>query len=165
MTYFPPLPPADNQDDLARWLSGRTIPVEQISGQWKTWTPTYTNLTVGDGTVVARYIEQVSLVVAEFEITFGGTSAMGASPTVSLPVTAALNFTASRDSIGTCHMFDTAPGNNYHGEVQLASTSAMRPRALLISATYLRGVTLTSAIPMTWATGDILYMRAAFEAA
>ena len=61
---------------------------EHLQYIWRAWTPTYTNITVGNGTVSARYVQIGPFVMLDWYLTFGSTSSMGTGPKVSLPVTA-----------------------------------------------------------------------------
>lgn len=56
------------------------------AGAWITWSPSYTNLTVGSGTVVAKYIQIGKTVILKFKFTFASDSSIGTAPTVSFPL-------------------------------------------------------------------------------
>ena len=55
------------------------------AGSWTNFTPTYTDLTVGNGTVVSRYSKNGNLVSVFFRFTCGSTSSTGVNPVVTLP--------------------------------------------------------------------------------
>lgn len=56
----------------------------------QTWTPTWTNLTVGNGTVNAHYQTTGNLVTFQMKLTFGSTTSIsGGGVSMSLPVTPA----------------------------------------------------------------------------
>jgi len=59
----------------------------ELGGAWKSWTPTYNNLTVGNGTVKARYTQIGKTVIARFSFVCGSTSSIGGMVRVSYPVT------------------------------------------------------------------------------
>jgi hypothetical protein len=54
-------------------------------GTWTDFTPTYTDLTVGNGTVTARYSKTGNLVTVYFRFVLGSTSSTGVNPVVILP--------------------------------------------------------------------------------
>ena len=65
--------------------SGETTGLKYTGG-WTTWTPSYTNLTVGNGTVVSRYRQVGKMVDVFFMFTLGSTSTIGSDPRFTLPV-------------------------------------------------------------------------------
>jgi hypothetical protein len=130
---------------------------------WTDWSPSYANLTVGDGTVVARYTQIGKTIVADFTFTLGSTSAVGTGPTVSLPVNAnTSNYTLGLNLVGTALMGGVT-ATPRTGMVRLATGQVMEPFAQTSSGTYTQIVGVTAAVPLTWATGDVLYMRAIYE--
>jgi len=60
---------------------------------WQAWTPTLTNITLGNGTIVARYQQIGKTINFEVLFTMGSTSAMGSVPQVSMPVSPCSNCT------------------------------------------------------------------------
>jgi hypothetical protein len=52
---------------------------------WTTFTPTYTDITVGNGTVTSRYTKSGNLVTVYFRFVLGSTSSTGVNPVVTLP--------------------------------------------------------------------------------
>lgn len=127
---------------------------------WIAWSPTYGNLTVGNGTVVSRYIQIGQLVALEYSITFGSTSAIAGNVTITLPVAGSLTANAA---IGQA-IFNDASGGRATGIIRSDGTNAV-PHPLRADATYLTTNNLSSTVPFTWATGDILSFSAAYEAA
>lgn len=57
-------------------------------GEWQSYTPTWTNLTVGNGTVVTKYFRVGSMVTYTGKITIGSTTSIAGFVSVTLPVTA-----------------------------------------------------------------------------
>ena len=56
-------------------------------GTYTSWTPTLTNITIGNGTVTAAYVQIGKHIHAQIRITLGSTSTVGGNPGFSLPVT------------------------------------------------------------------------------
>jgi len=139
--------------------------VELNTTDWTTWSPSYANLTIGNGTVVARYQQVVGIVTARYELTWGSTTSLSGSPTVSLPVTASSSgYTAARGDIGWCRCHDTGT-NGFLGNVEFASTTTCRPMVATASGTYSTVTALSSTVPMTWTTSDVLQFEIVYEAA
>jgi hypothetical protein len=59
----------------------------KYTGSWTTFTPTLTNLTLGNGTITGRYCQIGKVVFVHTKIVLGTTSSMGSYPTISLPLT------------------------------------------------------------------------------
>lgn len=134
-------------------------------GAWASWTPTWTNLTVGNGTVVARYDQLGKTVHCRLSLVFGSTTAITGGVIFSLPVTrAAYGGTNGITPLGTATLFDT-PGAAYLGTVQNLSTTTARIRALNAAGTYLSTDTLSATVPFTWAVGDEIAAEFVYEAA
>ena len=123
------------------------------------------NRNIGNGTVVARYIQVGKLVVCRFKFVLGSTSSIGNAPTVSTPVNAhADGYGSNGPSVGIAHMRDSAT-DTFTGSVVLQTATAFGIRVGNVAATYLRLSTITSSTPMTWATGDELTFVAVYEVA
>ena len=133
---------------------------------FKSWIPTYTNLTVGNGTIVARFNEEGNRVIGYWELVFGSTSSIdGTNPMISLPVTATSLYTFPRHAVGPGQVFDTSGGATFPGVVRLESATQFSIAVFNAAATYLSNRNLTATVPMTWATGDILSGTFVFEGA
>jgi hypothetical protein len=129
---------------------------------WQTWAPGYSNLTVGNGTVTARYTQIGKLVVANYALVLGSTSTIGTSPLISIPVTAAATF--PDDNAFGVAMFRDITGSRHTGMVDI-STSDFTLYAQTATGATTTTASLTSTVPFTWATGDTLQFSASYEAA
>ena len=130
---------------------------------WTDWVPT-TNITVGSGTLVARYMQLGSeLVVCYLAFTFGSGSAMPTAPTATLPVTAAATVD-TQSGLGKVRVFDT-PSAAFLGTVTLTSSTVAIFQVDRASGTYTDAANITASIPMVWATGDKLIAQWAYEGA
>ena len=133
-------------------------------GIWQTWTPTLTNLTLGNGTTVARYVQIGKTVHAYFLFTLGSTSAVGSTIAISTPVTAASTHSFQRNDSGTAIFAEN--GSVWRpGHVALETADTFKPRAIDAGSTYTGLVDLTALIPFTWGTADVLSFSATYEAA
>jgi hypothetical protein len=127
---------------------------------WQTWTPTYTNISVGNGTVTARYQQVGKTVNVEFQLTFGSTTTISAPARISTPVTARMSgnitFLATFLDSGTAEYIGLA--NNPNGDLfEFGAVNA--------SATYAFSGSVQATIPFTWTTNDKISFRATYEAA
>ena len=131
-------------------------------GEVLTFTPTTTNLTLGNGTLNANYVRVQKLVYVQINLVFGSTTAFTGAPSFTLPVTAA----ASRQALNSmCSMLDSGV-TVYLGGVQITTTLAY-PFVSVASGTYLNTPTqnVSATVPMTWTTSDDFRMLFVYEAA
>jgi len=129
---------------------------------WTSYTPTLTNVTLGNGTMVAAYKQIGKTVVFKIEFTFGTTTSFTSNPFFSLPITAINNNIYSY--IGNIHILD-AGINNYVGLVQLDTTTTISPKVINASGTYATQTTISSTIPFTWGNADSFRLNGIYEAA
>lgn len=145
-----PFPFADNDILFASDLNA--------IGESESWTPTFTNLTVGNGSLTAQALRVNDLYVANFRLTFGSTTSMGTDPRVQMPLAGA---TTSRYlSVGsTFQYFDASSGTTWQGAGRIFDTDEVRMRYLKRSSindgTFV--TTVTSTLPFSWTTSDELY--------
>jgi hypothetical protein len=111
-------------DDLMTIRTGSAWVEYGRYGAWESYTPTWGNLTVGNGTVVTNYVRIGSMVTYTGKITIGSTTSVSGFVNVTLPVTAedafmngsarynddgtrsyvgAVNITSGRGSLGFTH--------------------------------------------------------------
>lgn len=119
-----------------------------------TWSVTWGGLTVGNGTLTARYTQIGKLVMFHCTFVFGTTSSVAVGAiTFELPV--APQSWANNMPIGVARFKDTAAGVAQQGVVQLqASGSTCVLIVFDSSATYAGATVVTNALPFTWGTGD-----------
>jgi hypothetical protein len=129
-------------------------------GAWTTWTPTYTNITVGNGTVTSRYLETSGTIFFEWFFDLGSTSSFGSGPTFTIP-------TAAKYAKGNfmCKILDA--GNTYRpGDCVLNSTTVVGLQYInAVGGDGTRNSDVSSTAPQTWANGDGYYIRGFYEKA
>jgi hypothetical protein len=133
--------------------------LDQIEGLWVAWTPTLTNLTQGNGTVLARYVQSGSTVDFEFTFTLGSTSAVGTSPRFTLPV--AQRTTNTQVPIATAILSDVGSTTRL-GVVFYSSGSTVEVFGYSTTGTL---VLVTATVPHTWAATDVMSCVGRYEAA
>lgn len=134
-----------------------------VSGVWQTWAPSYTNLTIGNGAVTAKYTQNGKTVSFVYKFTLGSTSAMGTVPTISLPVAANASYSLN-DALGT----GFANTNSANSPVipTLQSATIFSPTVNGAAGTYVGGLSgLTASIPGTWASTNYFTVQGSYEAA
>lgn len=135
------------------------------SWAWQSWVPTWANLTVGNGVNASTYRQIGKNVYFKLKFTLGTTSSVGSAPTFSLPVTSISYGGAFSAVIGSLALRDDSVPANVPGFVWWASTTTAEPDVMNAAATYVVGNALTSAVPFTWTTGDVIQAIGMYEAA
>jgi hypothetical protein len=124
-------------------------------GAWQSYTPTWTNLTVGNGTVVTKYVRIGSMVTYTGKITIGSTTSIGGFVSVALPVTAQDSFLN-----GSARYVDDGT-RNYVGAVSISAGGT----ALAFTHSESGGFGSWNATnPFTIATDDVISWNITYEA-
>jgi len=131
-----------------------------LTGAWTAWTPTLTNLTLGTGTVVARYRRLGKTLDYKFIFTYGAGSAVGTSPTFSLPYTMYSGYSMA-DPLGDVILLDSGTATR-RGSTRWASSTTLE--ILSYSTTGIL-TTVTATVPQTWAAGDTMSCAGTLELA
>lgn len=126
---------------------------------WTAFVPTWTNLTVGNGTLTARYYQIGKLVYFKLDLILGSTTSISGSVAFTLPVTATAG---TNRCLGSGELFDTGT-TSYPAILRQASTTT----AAIMGDT---GVSLTQinvSIPFgaAWANTDEIHVSGVYEAA
>jgi hypothetical protein len=130
-------------------------------GDWQTWTPSYTNITIGDGTVTSKYQQIGKTVIVVWRLVWGSTTAIaGGGPRISYPVTPNLIESGFATGLGSYQQTGTA---NYVGRV-IMRTNGFQMQVDDTSGTYGVGVGLSATLPVTWTTGHIFTFTSTYEA-
>jgi hypothetical protein len=131
---------------------------------WTDWVPTLSNLTLGNGTITARYHRVGRTVHFFFSFVLGSTSAVGTQPGITLPFTMAAGISAGDAPLGLGACLD-AGAANYLAIIQSAGGNNTQWRVL--DTTSANGVytSISATVPFTWGTGDSLFANGVFEAA
>jgi hypothetical protein len=135
------------------------VPVVSTSA-WISYTPTLTEITTGNGTLVAKYNVVGKTMFLHFKFTLGSTSAIGTIPRFGLPsgfTLATANFTPVGGGLATISSV------NYVLTVVSSSSNRITCFANNASGTYTTATDITATVPATFATGSILEMNATVE--
>lgn len=123
---------------------------------WKSHVPTWTNLTVGNGTNAFTYQQIGKTVHVRGRFTFGSTTSVAGAISMSLPTTALGVFT------GTVTL--RAGGTDYAGFFS-NSSSTIVISAVGSAGTYVNRVNTSATVPGTWTTSDYINVSFTYEAA
>jgi hypothetical protein len=137
-----------------------------LGAAWQSWSPVWTNLTTGNGTTVASYIQTGKIVRFKAKFILGSTSSIGGNVGVNPPVAALAAYATSNAwPLGQCWYEDSGI-NNYSGMIAFASSStSMTLYVYSASGTYVTNPSVTAAVPFNFSTGDIINIMGSYEAA
>lgn len=132
---------------------------------WQSWTPTWTN--VSGGTLnFAKYIQIGKTVHFRLKYTLGGA---GVSGPIVFSTPTSINSDLTAPTLDTIHgdslMFDISGGTYVIGTVQWASSTTVGLFCTNATVTYTRLEGVSSTVPFTWATGDVITAVGTYEAA
>lgn len=122
------------------------------------WTPNLASVTVGNGTVTGAYTQNGRQVTGFVTCTLGSTSSVGSNPGLTLPVNCHAS-SVKYVPLGSALFLDTSAGSIYHGVLHMDSSgasTAARFRSSNSSGSRLTEDLMSSTVPFTWATGDVL---------
>lgn len=138
-------------------LRDQLLELNGTASAWTAYTPTFTDLTLGNGTLVAGYKQAGKSVMFRFRLTWGSTTVANANNTTfSLPVTGRAVALAG---LLTVNMYDASATTSYTGTAPVASgasTATVSPH---------NSLPLNAVRPFTWATSDVLDVGGVYEAA
>jgi hypothetical protein len=132
-------------------------------GAWIAYTPTFTNFTLGNGTIAFRYTQIGKTVHLHGSITLGTTSIMGSILGVSFPVNSSSN-TLNRTLLGSAYIED-AEISAHTAMVRKNTDTEFQLFVLRSDALYVTGVPLSTTVPFIWGTGDFVRFTITYEAA
>ena len=136
-------------------------------GAWTAWTPTFTGFTTGNATLDFAYSKIGKTVHLRGSMIFGSTSAIPGPFDLTLPLNLSSGYTFVQN-IGRVTVYDVG-GSLYFGDMVKISggTGGDTVRCVLnlASGTTVANQEISATVPMTWVTGDVLFINGTFEAA
>ncbi len=130
------------------------------------WTPTWTNLTVGNATQTARYSQSGKTVFFTLKLVLGSTSSVGTNPNFTWPVTAASQASAQASLVQIAYLDATAGvflGVSDPRNRTTAVCGINGPSGTVQLQEQDRAV--SSTVPFTWTTNDTIWIAGSYEAA
>lgn len=130
---------------------------------WQSFTPTLANLTLGNGTVTANYIQMGKTVICRIKFVLGNTSAVGTGPTFTLPVAANAVYSGADIVVG----WGLAVAASTEVEFPILITTTLAKPFLEGSATTYLGpvAAMTASLPAVWTTANFMNFQFTYEAA
>ena len=123
---------------------------------WTSYTPTFGGLTLGNGTLNARYATLGKTVFLNIWLQLGSTSAITGDLYFNLPLG------ASKFSAGAVWLEDVSVGV-YTG-TGLINYTSVYARAMATNGTYGTTSNLAAGVPFTWTTNDMVIISTTYEA-
>lgn len=134
--------------------------------RWLSFVPATTNVTVGNGTITAKYLIRNKDIICEFFFTFGSTSSLGTGPAFALPITAAAKYitgAAGHNQSGRGFAVDAGLAiYDIIGNL-VTSNTAITLYVPNVAGTYPVAGTLTAAVPSALGNGDGIQMKYNYE--
>ena len=127
----------------------------------QSWVPTFTNFTLGNGVLTAKYVQMGKVVFWRLKVVLGTPSSMGSDAKFTPPVT--LNTDAvNGPPVGHYVAYDVSATAYYQGAL-MESTANDGAFQFVGGGTTLAG--WTSASPFTWTNGDVFQAQGWYEVA
>lgn len=144
---------------------GASSDVTALTGAWQDYTPSLSGVSLGNGTLFARYKLIGKTCQVRFRLSVGSTTTFtaGATPLFGLPVQMAAGYGVG-DPIGPGYLLDASVGSGSRTAATALFGSSSSALAFLI-ADRLTQATVTDTVPWTWAAGDLITFAATYEAA
>ena len=133
-------------------------------GAYTSWTPTYTGITVGNGTTSAFYTQIGKFVHAQIRFTLGSTSSIGGGPGFSLPVTADNTTLNTYVAHSFCQFLDAGTAQ-YYGGVSFDSTTTALFFVSRSDGTFTSTQSASSTVPFTFGNGDSIQANVIYRGA
>jgi hypothetical protein len=130
---------------------------------WTSWTPTWTNLTVGLGTNTGFYKQIGKTVYFRVYFSYGSGSSVGTNPTLTLPATS-VDYVNGYTQIAVGTAWDNG-GSIFDIFALWLSTTSCVLLAKTAGGSYVSHANLTATVPLTFSTGDTIALQGFYEAA
>jgi hypothetical protein len=153
-------------NDAVEALEAKVAIGNTVLGTYQAYTPTFTNLTVGNGTLAAQYCRVNNFVHAFGSLTFGSTTAFTGTAFFTLPVsTVAIEMGALGMVLGWVTYTNTS-GSTTKGNLNgIGGASTAVFWVATTSGSYEGQAVPSATVPFTWATGDKIQWNITYKAA
>jgi hypothetical protein len=152
----------EDTDGLELWNG--TAWVQVITpGAWVAYTPSFSNFTLGNGTLSAFFTRIGRTVIARVRIVLGSTSSMGNFPNLTLPVASKTGLSYPILGSGIL-IIEDAGTRDFFGKMRITSTTNADFVTDLVQGTGIGIAFLNATTPMTWAVNDKLNFQIIYEA-
>lgn len=155
----------NNSVVTANVTDGSITPAKLITGTGSGWaltsfTPTWTNLAVGNAVQASKYIQTGKWITAIYDLTFGTTTSVSGTIIVSLPVTSVSHGSSSKAGDG---LFINTGVAEYPLVSEFASTTTISFLAINAAGTYAVLAASSATIPFSFGTGSRISATVVYE--
>ena len=130
----------------------------KYSGAWTSFTPTYANFSLGNGTVSTKYCKIGKVVHYRGQITLGSTSTVTGVIQVYLPINS-----VNSETYSLCQYLEA--GVQYIQGTVNQQTTTLLFQVATTSGTYGNLSNTSATVPFTWGTGDQITWFTTYEVA
>jgi len=149
-------------DDIVTSKALADATVGKLGAAWATYTVTPTNLTIGSGTMVGKYIQIGKLVIGKIRIVLAADSSISGTVYLSKPVTSVS--TSFPTTEGDCSFLDSGTAEA-SGRLLSSDTGKFTVQVFNAAGTYLTIAAVNATVPWTWAANDVIDCKFVYEAA
>lgn len=148
---------------LGNFVSGQVLTAAELNaiGTYTSFTPTWGNVTVGDGTSSGYYCQINEFVHWSCELVFGSTTSITGNVSIDYPVTP--TYGLYRSAAGAQCVLEDSTGTDYYGGLFRVNNTQATVRVFNSSATYVTPTAVTSTVPFTWATNDRITINGVYR--
>jgi hypothetical protein len=145
---------------------GAVLTADQLNGIGETvaYTPVMTGWTLGNGVLTGTYNRTNKIVTATIRLTIGSTTTLVGNPFFTIPIAYAngVEFDAGVNGLA----YDASANARYPLSTFAVTGTTFGSMSPQTNGTYLGAlVQVTSAIPITWTTGDVLLHTFTYQVA
>jgi len=153
-------------NDAVEALEAKVAVGNTVLGTYTSYTPTFANVTAGNGTSTGAYCRVNNWVHYYGTFTLGSTSSVTAGITINLPININADMAITTMNLGLVSFYDASATTVYSGVARYnGSVSTLTASVQNAAGAYLQNQNANQTVPMTWTTSDIitfnLYYRAA----
>ena len=153
-------------NDAVEALQTKVAIGNTVLGTYTAYTPTFLNVTAGNGTTTGAYCRVNNFVHYYGSFTLGTTSAVTGAISIVLPININSDAGSPVGTYGIIWFQDASTATSFQGQARYnASLNSCFAGAIFAAGTWSSFLNSNATNPMTWATGDSinfnLYYRAA----
>lgn len=138
------------------FASGQVLTAAELNaaGTWTSFTPSWTNLTAGNGVVSAAYSQFNKILFVRVKFTWGTTTSCGDPVRMTLPASLTQD-TASQEIVGFAQYTDAGVAS-YIGQISVFSSTVVGLGVMNSAGTYTAANNVNNTRPHTFGNGDIM---------
>lgn len=149
---------------LGDFTAGQILNAADLNaiGAYTSYTPTWTNLSVGAGTNTGHYVQIGEFVHWTAEAVLGSGFSVTGIVNIDFPVPAADYYQAAT---GGQVWLEDANGTDYYGALSRLNSTTSRVAVYNAASTYLTFTFMNTTVPFSWASGDRCVINGVYRAA